>query len=81
VTEPVTIALIVAIPPTLVAVVTLIVGIYNAKEIKHKSDEIHILVNSNLTKVKSDLALALERVAKLEKLISDIESGKMPLRQ
>lgn len=66
-TEPLTIAYIAAVPPTLVAGASVFVGLRNSK----KADSIHVLVNSNLTAVKADLALALERVAKLEQLLTE----------
>jgi len=39
--------------------------------IRKQLSQIHILVNSNLTKVKKDLETALIRIEVLEKLLSD----------
>ena len=63
--DSIIIALIVAIPPMLVATFGLIIGLKNIK----KADEIHILVNSNLSKVKADLEIALEKVDRLENIV------------
>jgi hypothetical protein len=41
-----------------------------------KLDAIHQLTNSNLTTVKTDLAMANERIIKLEGLIQDMAKGK-----
>lgn len=60
-TEAVQIACVVAVPPTLVAIAGLIQSMRNGK----KSDQIHVLVNSNLTAVKADLDLANQRIAGL----------------
>ena len=59
-------ALIISIAPTLASLGTLYIGLRNGT----KADAIHVLVNSNLTKVKTDLALALERVVNLEALLT-----------
>jgi len=60
------IAGIAAIPPTLVAWGALRQSQKNAA----KSDEIHVLVNSNLASVKADLKIAQERIEKLEALLT-----------
>jgi len=57
-TDPIKVALIASITPTIVA-------LWNIK----KSNEIHVLVNSNFTKVKEALAEAVKRVAQLEEII------------
>ncbi len=64
-TDPVTIAIIAAGAPTLLSLATLWTSLKNGT----KADAIHILVNSNLTRVKSDLEIALSRQTKLEALI------------
>lgn len=61
-TDPVMVALIAAVPATIAAVV----GVVNTR----KANEIHVLVNSNLTKVKSDLSEAIKQIARLEKLLA-----------
>jgi hypothetical protein len=80
-------AIVATIPPTLVAVGTLIVSwrtsgkavvidtkatalVGKADVIIHKAEEIHTLTNSNLTKVSTDLALALKRIESLEGFIA-----------
>lgn len=64
--EPIIIAMIVAIPPTLAAILSAWIGLANMK----KSDGIHVLVNSNLTKVKQDLEIALKKVESLENVLT-----------
>lgn len=54
-----------AIPATLVALATLIVGIINSI----KANKIHFLVNSNMTKVQFDLATAKKEIDGLKELI------------
>jgi hypothetical protein len=76
-TEPVQIALTVATAPTILAIGTLIVGIRNS----NKADEIHILVNSNLTSVKADLTLALDRVKKLEDMLLMMASANKEVQK
>lgn len=71
-------AIIVSIPPTLVAIGGLIQGIRNGQKsavIIHKAEEIHTLTNSNLTKVTADLALALRRIETLESYIAGKETS------
>lgn len=65
-TDPVYIALIAAVPPTLVALGAFIVGIINSI----KANKIHVLVNSNLSAVKTDLAIANERIVGLQALLT-----------
>ena len=57
---PVLVAMIAAIPPTLVAYVAW-------RALEKKTDEIHVLVNSNLSKVKADLASAVEEIRLLHR--------------
>lgn len=61
------IAFIAAIPPTFV-------GWLNHR----KGEEIHILVNSNLTAVKTDLALANQKITELQALILKLTSNAHP---
>ena len=66
------IAAIAAVPPTIVAWATLRQSKLNAGKadvLVQKADEIHTLTNSNLTRVTAELALANDRIAKLEELI------------
>lgn len=69
-TESIMIALIISVPPTIAALAAMIVGLRNSK----KADAIHILVNSNMTRVQADLKLALARVKKLEELLKNIDT-------
>lgn len=62
---PVIVAAIAGIPPTILAIATLIQSKKNGK----KSDEIHVLTNSNLTKVKEDLVEAKEEIRGLKQHI------------
>jgi len=67
-TDTTTIALITAVPPTLVALGGLIVGIINS----YKANKIHVLVNSNLAVVKSDLITATDKVEDLQELVNKL---------
>lgn len=65
--------------PTLGVVLVFVIGVltYRQSIKNHEQGEaIHVLVNSNLTAVKTDLALALDRVAKLEAMIIDLRQVK-----
>lgn len=88
-TESTTLAIITAIPPTLLALAAFLSSLHNNKKaiirsavtdakienkgdiLVKKADEIHELTNSNLTKVKTELALALGRIDMLEQLLRD----------
>ena len=61
-TQALLVALITAIPPTLMAYIAW-------ARLTTKADEIHVLVNSNLTKVKLDLAVALDEIAYLKEVL------------
>ncbi len=63
------IALITALPPTIAALAALTVSIVNSL----KANAIHVLVNSNLTAVKTDLAVATEEIKQLRKELSGEE--------
>lgn len=54
-----------ALPPTLVALAGLIVSVVNSL----KADKIHVLVNSNMTKVQADLAAANLNIKDLQATI------------
>ncbi len=58
-------ALISAGPPTIAALFAGILGWLNHKQ----GSKIHVLVNSNMSAVKSDLALANDRIEKLQDLV------------
>jgi hypothetical protein len=57
-----------SIMPTMAALIAAIVGIFNHIQ----GNKIHVLVNSNMTAVKTDLALANDRIAELQKLVSSL---------
>ena len=61
-TQALLVALITAIPPTLMAYIAW-------SRLTTKADEIHVLVNSNLTKVNVDLAVALDEIAYLKEVL------------
>jgi hypothetical protein len=50
--------------------------VQQTEAVTKKTDEIHILVNSNLAAVKADLALANQRVQKLETMLATLIGGK-----
>lgn len=58
--------LLTALPPTLVALAGLIVSVVNSL----KANKIHVLVNSNMSKVQADLAGANQRIEKLQMIIT-----------
>lgn len=60
-----------ALPPTIVALAGLIVSIINSI----KSNQIHVLVNSNYTKAQDALKEALARVEALQKEAYDSKSA------
>jgi|SRR6267142_1509504 len=72
-------ALIVAIPPTIVALTGLVVSLRNSSKadkviqntdtVVHKTEEIHDLTNSQLTSVTAKLQEANDHIVKLERLI------------
>lgn len=64
-----------SLTPTLGVILVFITSLLTYKQSLKNHDQgekIHVLVNSNLTAVKTDLALALDRVAKLEAMIVDL---------
>lgn len=67
--DAILIACIVAVPPTIAGLGTWFQGVRNGT----KSDQIHVLVNSNLTSVKADLSLANARIESLEARIVTLQ--------
>lgn len=61
-----------ALPPTIVALAGLIVSVVNSL----KADKIHVLVNSNMTKVQADLAAANISIGELQLVISKLAGNK-----
>ncbi len=66
--DAVIIAMIVAIPPTLVALAGLVQSVFNGK----KADQIHLLVNSNMDELKADLRAAVAEIQSLKLAASKI---------
>ena len=60
--QSITVAIIAALPPTIMAYVAW-------RQLAIKSEQIHVLVNSNLTKVKADLSRAVKEIAALKKAL------------
>ena len=61
--------------PTLFGITTLVIGYRlknRADDLIRKADDIHLLVNSNLSKVKADLEIANSRVLLLEKTLGEL---------
>ncbi len=78
--DVVRVALIAAVPATIGAIGVFVIGLltYSQSKKNHEQGEaIHVLVNSNLTSVKADLAIALARVTKLESLITDLRQTRI----
>lgn len=50
--------------------------IENTETVTKKADEIHVLVNSNMTEIKAKLAASEARVLKLEELLTLMTSAK-----
>ncbi len=69
--DPVQLALLASIAPTITAAAGLIVGILNREKVK----EIHTLTNSNLHKVVAELAEAKLKIGALEAII-ELEKKK-----
>lgn len=61
-------ALITAGPPTLAAIFAGLLGWMNHRQ----GSKIHVLVNSNMTAVKTDLVLANNRIEKLQLLVAEL---------
>jgi hypothetical protein len=77
--DPVQLALVTSIAPTLAALAAMIIGIRNSRKadsIITKADEIHTLTNSNLTKVTNALAVAQEKIDGLQKLVTTMLDAK-----
>jgi len=70
--DPVLLAIVASIPPTLAALAGVLVSLRNTS----KLTEIHTLTNSNLTKVMTDLVIANARVGKLEELVAAMVQQK-----
>jgi len=82
-TDALGVAFAAAVPPTLMALAAIIVSLRNGRKtdaidakIETKSgeltagqDAIHVLVNSNLERVKADLAAAISEIAELKRAL------------
>ncbi len=74
-------ALVAAVPVTITAVAGLLVSLQNGRKADVaavKQQEIHVLVNSNLTKVKADLETAKTEIAALHGLLRDFAAERPP---
>lgn len=72
-TDTALIALIGIVPTTIAAITAAVVSIRNgrkADKLATKTEEIHVLTNSNLAAVKAELKSANDRIVGLEKLIT-----------
>lgn len=63
-----------ALPPTFVAAAGLVVSVINSV----KANRIHVLVNSRMSQVQSDLASAKSEIESLKKVIAMIAKPKGP---
>jgi hypothetical protein len=83
-TETMVTHLIAAIPPTIAALGAIYISRRNGKMVAstaEKLDGVHELVNSNLTKVKTDLELANTRVKRLEEMIVKLTGANTPTKE
>jgi|GEM_PF-2127775 len=67
-TDVIVVALIAAVPATVAAAV----GVSNSR----KANQIHVLVNSNMTALKSDLAIANSKIEDLEQLVGKMSAQR-----
>ena len=80
-TDMVALALLAALPATLTAAAGLVVSMKNggkADLAAVKQEQIHVLVNSNLAKVKNDLDEAKAEIRSLRDLVREL-SGHTPV--
>lgn len=68
------IALITTVPPTLAALSAVFLGVLNYLQ----GSKIHVLVNSNMTAVKTDLAVANQRIEEMQELVAALTKAKPP---
>lgn len=71
--EPLQIAIVVGLPPTIAAIGAIIVGVRNSRKaavIIAKADEIHATTNSNLTRVTDELMKANAEIGNLRATIA-----------
>ena len=70
--------LITALVPVMLAIIALFGGVltYLSNKQLKITKEIHVLTNSNLTKVMSDLTMANERIGELQNFIVKDKSAK-----
>ena len=68
-----------AIPAIVASVAGLVVSLRNSTKADtniRKAEEIHVLVNSNMTRVQADLAVANQRIGELEVIIGKLASSR-----
>lgn len=85
----VTAMVIAALPPTIAALAALRQGQRNeakadagaikTAELVKKTDEIHVLANSNLQKVTAALEVANQKIEGFEKLLAEIAHNRIPV--
>lgn len=75
-TDAMVLALLSSIPPTLAALAAFIQSCRTAE----KADDIHHLVNSSMTQVKTELELAQDKVAKLSQLLAETHAKDSPTK-
>jgi septal ring factor EnvC (AmiA/AmiB activator) len=66
------VAAVAVIPPTLVA----LAGFKQSQKNGDKADEIHVLVDGNMSKVQADLAEAKTEIADLRKVIIEMAASR-----
>lgn len=77
-TDAVVLAIVAAVPATVIASATLWSSIANGRKAKiteAKVDVIHELTNSNLSALKADLALANQKIAGLLEIVDGLRSA------
>lgn len=81
--DVVIVAIVAAVPVTVTAIAGLVVSLKNGRKADLaavKQQEIHVLVNSNLTQVKNDLEDAKNEIATLKSLVQDLSMRKYPVK-
>jgi len=79
VTDVAFVAVVAAVPATMTALAGLLVSLRNGQKANTaatKQEEIHTLVNSNMTNLKAELAAAKAEIAELREMIVSISGGK-----
>ena len=72
ISDDIWVAIVTAGPPTVASIVAVAIALMNNRQ----GEKIHVLVNSNMTAVKSELARANERIEGLQTLVSTMTEQK-----